>query len=42
VLLLLQRAREWVNLDFLAILQDIAPDSLDQARKVLNYQRSGD
>ncbi|MCC7268986.1 MAG: type VI secretion system protein TssA [Caulobacteraceae bacterium] len=42
VLLLLQRAREWVNLDFLAILQDIAPDSLDQARKVLNYQRSGE
>lgn len=39
VLLLLQRAREWVNLDFLAILQDIAPDSLDAARKVLNYQQ---
>lgn len=41
VVLLLQRAREWVSLDFLGILQDIAPDSLEQVRKVLNYQRSG-
>ena len=36
----LQRAREWVNLDFLTILEDIAPGALDEARKrVLVSQR---
>lgn len=33
--LALRRAREWVNLDFLAVLEDIAPGSLDEARRVL-------
>lgn len=37
--LVLQRAREWVTLDFLAVLEDIAPGSLDEARKVLMSQR---
>lgn len=37
--LVLQRAREWVNLDFLTVLEDIAPGSLDEARKVLISQR---
>jgi len=31
----LRRVREWVNLDFMAILEDIAPGSLEEARKVL-------
>ncbi len=35
----LQRAREWVNLDFLALLEDIAPGALDEARRVLVSQR---
>jgi type VI secretion system ImpA family protein len=35
----LQRVREWVNLDFLAILEDIAPNSLEEARRVLVTQR---
>ncbi len=34
---LLLRAREWVTLDFLAILKDIAPNSLDDARRVLVF-----
>ena len=33
--LALHRARGWVNLDFMAVLQDIAPDSLSDARRVL-------
>jgi type VI secretion system ImpA family protein len=33
--LALQRARSWVKLDFLALLSDIAPDSLGDARRVL-------
>ena len=36
----LQRVREWVNLDFLALLEDIAPGSLDEARRVLLTQRT--
>ena len=35
----LLRVREWVNLDFLALLEDIAPNSLDEAKKVLVTQR---
>jgi type VI secretion system ImpA family protein len=35
----LQRVREWVNLDFLSLLEDIAPNSLDEARRVLVTQR---
>jgi len=37
----LQRAREWVNLDFLSVLEDIAPGSMEEARKVLTSQRGG-
>lgn len=33
--LALKRAREWVTLDFMAVLEDIAPNSLDEARRVL-------
>lgn len=33
--LALKRAEAWVNLDFLTVLQDIAPDSLLEARRVL-------
>jgi type VI secretion system ImpA family protein len=31
----LLRAREWVKLDFLKVLEDIAPDSLNEVRRVL-------
>jgi type VI secretion system ImpA family protein len=31
----LRRARDWVTLDFLAVLEDIAPNSLEEARRVL-------
>lgn len=31
----LRRARVWVSLDFLEVLEDIAPNSLDEARRVL-------
>jgi type VI secretion system protein ImpA len=34
--LLLQRAREWVNLDFMGVLEDIAPAGLGEARSILN------
>ncbi|HZL00549.1 MAG TPA: type VI secretion system protein TssA [Caulobacteraceae bacterium] len=37
----LQRARDWVNLDFLGVLEDIAPGSMEEARKVLTSQRGG-
>lgn len=33
--LALKRARDWVNLDFMAVLEDIAPNSLHEARTVL-------
>jgi type VI secretion system ImpA family protein len=33
--LVLRRARDWVSLDFLSVLEDIAPGSLDEARRVL-------
>lgn len=37
---LLNRAREWVSLDFLSVLEDIAPGSLDEARTVLMSRRA--
>lgn len=33
--LLLERAKAWVALDFMAILQDISPNSMDDAHKLL-------
>ena len=39
ILTLLQRAREWVGLDFMAILEDIAPGSLDEVRTVLQSRK---
>jgi len=35
----LRRVREWVNLDFMAILEDVAPGGIDDARKLLFSQR---
>ncbi|MDP3908217.1 type VI secretion system protein TssA [Novosphingobium sp.] len=35
----LQRAREWVTLDFLTILRDIAPNSIEDAKRVLVFAR---
>jgi type VI secretion system ImpA family protein len=35
----LQRAREWVNLDFLSLIEDIAPAALEEAKRVLVSQR---
>ncbi len=31
----LRRARDWISLDFMAVLEDIAPGSLDEAGRVL-------
>jgi type VI secretion system protein ImpA len=42
MILLLQRAREWISLDFIGILQDIAPGSLDEARNVLQSRAQRD
>jgi predicted component of type VI protein secretion system len=33
------RAKSWVNLDFLSVLEDIAPDSVGEARRVLTSKR---
>jgi type VI secretion system protein ImpA len=38
----LRRAREWISLDFLAVLEDIAPGSLDEAKRVLTSGRTID
>lgn len=35
----LQRVRAWVTLDFLSILQDIAPNSIDEAQRVLLFTK---
>lgn len=36
----LRRARDWVSLNFLQVLEDIAPNSLDEARRVLMNGRT--
>lgn len=36
----LNRAKAWVAMDFLSILEDIAPDSIGDARRVLTSQRN--
>jgi len=38
--LALQRARDWVNKDYLAILRDIAPGGVDEANRVLTITPS--
>ncbi len=38
--LLLERAKRWVSMDFLAVLADIAPDALEQARRVTGSETS--
>jgi type VI secretion system protein ImpA len=40
--ILLQRAREWVDLDFMEILRDIAPGGVEEARTVLQSRRQRD
>jgi type VI secretion system ImpA family protein len=35
VLLLIQRAREWVDLDFLALVKDMAPKAVDDVMQIL-------
>lgn len=35
VLALIQRARSWVSMDFMAVLEDIAPESTNDAKRVL-------
>jgi hypothetical protein len=35
----LERVRDWVELDFLALIEDIAPNALDEAKRVLVSQR---
>ncbi len=39
---ILRRARDWVGMDFMAVLEDIAPNSLDEAKKVLVRSSGGD
>lgn len=39
--LLLSRAREWVNRDFLELLEDIAPAAMGDARTILRYRGGG-
>ena len=36
----LRRARDWISLDFIAVLEDIAPGSLDEATRVLKSQKA--
>ncbi|MCX7284968.1 MAG: type VI secretion system protein TssA [Novosphingobium sp.] len=38
--LLLQRAREWTGLDFLTVLEDLAPGGFEEAARVLRSRRS--
>lgn len=38
---LLQRAREWTNLDFMTVLADLAPGGIDEAALVLRSRREG-
>lgn len=40
--LVLQRARAWVHLDFLGLLDDLAPDSLRDVRRVLSLRSDQD
>jgi type VI secretion system protein ImpA len=35
ILALIQRARGWVNMDFMSVLEDIAPESSTEAKRVL-------
>jgi type VI secretion system protein ImpA len=37
--LLLRRAKEWISLDFLSVLEDIVPNSLDEAKRILTSTR---
>lgn len=39
---LLSRARAWVGLDFIGLLDDLLPDSLGEARRVLNTKADRD
>lgn len=39
--LLLGRAREWVNRDFMELLEDIAPNAIGDARHLLHYRGDG-
>ena len=40
MIMLLQRSREWVDLDFMGILEDIAPGSIGEAKTVLQSRRA--
>lgn len=37
---ILRRARDWISLDFMAVLEDIAPGSIEEATRVLKSQRA--
>ena len=37
---IMARAREWVSMDFLAVLEDISPTSIEEAKRVLVSQRT--
>jgi type VI secretion system protein ImpA len=40
--LALRRAREWVTLDFMAVIEDIAPNSVDDVRRILVSNRNAE
>jgi type VI secretion system ImpA family protein len=42
MVMLLQRANEWIGLDFMAILRDIAPSSVEEAKSVLQSRNRRD
>lgn len=37
--LLLRRARDWTSLDFMTVLEDLVPDSVDEAARILRSRR---
>ncbi|HQS95886.1 MAG: hypothetical protein B7X90_03595 [Novosphingobium sp. 17-62-19] len=39
--LLLKRAREWTGLDFMTVLEDLAPGGVEEAARVLQSRRTG-
>jgi type VI secretion system protein ImpA len=40
--LVLERAKAWVNMDFMSVLKDISPDGIDEATKVLMRRAAED
>jgi type VI secretion system protein ImpA len=39
---IIRRARSWIAMDFMALLQDLSPDSLSDVRKILGVQEANE